>query len=332
MALAELMPHFPSRAERQSKRSRSAVEVGWTYEGSYGYDEREGQAPRAVRAKSWDEFVRLKELIVEVMRRLAPQLSLDEERLNVSCLLYSPGQCIPWHADRHRSGTGFAWMGRKPHDVAHSDSVLEFHQMEPQGKPTGRPLERFLVPEEAGCCFLQQHEARYQWIHGVPELHRGERLSVTWRWFLDDDPPPALRQKMPPPPQAQVDPANMGPPRLWHRQQGNAPGLAMSRGLGDALGKACGLSPEATTLEMELNEDACDGRVTTRNEEDVVIVLGSDGIFDVLSDAEILHCCRQFIEKRSATEAAAAVTQSARQQWLQRGPYVDDCTCVVLFL
>ncbi|CAK9111995.1 unnamed protein product [Durusdinium trenchii] len=127
-------------------------------------------------------------------------------------------------------------------------------------------------------------------------------------------------QKMPPPPQAQVDPANMGPPRLWHRQQGNAPGLAMSRGLGDALGKACGLSPEATTLEMELNE------------EDVVIVLGSDGIFDVLSDAEILHCCRQFIEKRSATEAAAAVTQSARQQWLQRGPYVDDCTCVVLFL
>ncbi|CAK9007008.1 Probable protein phosphatase 2C 35 (AtPP2C35), partial [Durusdinium trenchii] len=61
-------------------------------------------------------------------------------------------------------------------------------------------------------------------------------------------------QKMPPPPQAQVDPANMGPPRLWHRQQGNAPGLAMSRGLGDALGKACGLSPEATTLEMELNE------------------------------------------------------------------------------
>lgn len=42
------------------------MEVGWTYEGSYGYDEREGQAPRAVRAKSWDEFVRLKELIVEV--------------------------------------------------------------------------------------------------------------------------------------------------------------------------------------------------------------------------------------------------------------------------
>ena len=45
----------------------------------------------------------------------------------------------------------------------------------------------FPVPGlQAGCCFLQQHEARYQWIHGVPELHRGERLSVTWRWFLDD--------------------------------------------------------------------------------------------------------------------------------------------------
>ena len=127
-------------------------------------------------------------------------------------------------------------------------------------------------------------------------------------------------QKMPVPAGHQLDPANMGPPRLWHRQRGQAPGLAMSRGLGDALGKACGLSPQAAMLEMTLTE------------EDVVLVLGSDGIFDVLSDAEVLHCCRQFIEKRAAAEAAEAVTLSARRQWQQRGPYVDDCTCVVFFL
>lgn len=35
---------------------------------------------------------------------------------------------------------------------------------------------------------------------------------------LLQDPPPALRQKMPPPPQAQVDPANMGPPR-WSAER-----------------------------------------------------------------------------------------------------------------
>ena len=39
---------------------------------------------------------------------------------------------------------------------------------------------------QVGCCFLQQGEARYDWLHGVPKLSQGERLSVTWRWFLDD--------------------------------------------------------------------------------------------------------------------------------------------------
>ena len=60
-------------------------------------------------------------------------------------------------------------------------------------------------------------------------------------------------QKMPT--VGKLEPANMGPPRLWHRQRGHAPGLAMSRGLGDSLGKACGLSAQAATLDMELTED-----------------------------------------------------------------------------
>jgi len=126
-------------------------------------------------------------------------------------------------------------------------------------------------------------------------------------------------QKMPGP--AGVDPAMLGPPRLWHRLKGQAPGLAMSRGLGDTLGKACGLSPEATAHEMMLVP-----------KEDVVLVVGSDGVFDVLSDAEVLHCCRQFIDSQEATKAAEVVTASARRVWQQRGAYVDDCTCVVLFL
>lgn len=66
--------------------------------------------------------------------------------------------------------------------------------------------------------------------------------------------------------------------------------------------------------------------------EDVVLVVGSDGVFDVLSDAEVLHCCRQFIDSQEATKAAEVVTASARRVWQQRGAYVDDCTCVVLFL
>eukprot|EP00930_Biecheleria_cincta_P086000 TRINITY_DN75373_c0_g1_i1.p1 TRINITY_DN75373_c0_g1~~TRINITY_DN75373_c0_g1_i1.p1 ORF type:complete len:637 (-),score=128.25 TRINITY_DN75373_c0_g1_i1:100-2010(-) len=121
-----------------------------------------------------------------------------------------------------------------------------------------------------------------------------------------------------------VDPALLGPPRLWHRQQVHVPGLAMSRGLGDTMGKACGLSPQATVMRLKL---------TT---EDTVLIAGSDGIFDVLSDAEVLQCCRHFAASREACKAAAAVVAAARRGWELKGPcdkpYIDDCTCVVLFL
>jgi len=121
-----------------------------------------------------------------------------------------------------------------------------------------------------------------------------------------------------------VDPALLGPPRLWHRQQGHVPGLAMSRGLGDTMGKACGLSPQAAAMQMKLTP------------EDTVLIVGSDGIFDVLSDAEVLQCCRHFAASGEACKAAAAVVAAARRGWESKGPcdkpYIDDCTCVVLFL
>ena len=63
-----------------------------------------------------------------------------------------------------------------------------------------------------------------------------------------------------------------------------------------------------------------------------MLVLASDGIFDALSDAEVLHCCRPHLASRGASAAAEAVTQCARRNWLQKGCYVDDCTCVVAFL
>lgn len=118
--------------------------------------------------------------------------------------------------------------------------------------------------------------------------------------------------------------SHAGPSRLWHRGGGGvAPGLAMSRGLGDVLGQGCGLLAEATALEVPLGPG------------DAVVVVASDGVFDVLSDAEVLHCCRVFWPSRSASEASAAVVAAAARAWAARGPagpsYRDDCTCAVLF-
>lgn len=115
-------------------------------------------------------------------------------------------------------------------------------------------------------------------------------------------------------------PGSLGPPRLWHRMNGVAPGLALSRGLGDALGQGCGLVPETDAVEAALEVG------------DSVVVVASDGVFDVLSDAEVLHCCRVFWPSRGAAEAAAAVVAAAGRAWAARGGYRDDATCVVLFL
>lgn len=44
----------------------------------------------------------------------------------------------------------------------------------------------FRVPEVPGVCFRQRGPARYKWLHGLEPITRGERISVTWRWFTDE--------------------------------------------------------------------------------------------------------------------------------------------------
>lgn len=174
--LDELMPYFPSKIVRSSKTSRSAVEIGWTYEAS-SYE-------HGVPGEPLAKFPNVRDLVLQAMSRLGHQdFPLDENHLNISCLWYSPGQCIPWHFDRKHIYKdpvfGCVLFNQ-------SDSSLEFHALDRPGKKDGRPVKRYVVPEKVGCCFLQEGEARYDWLHGVPKLSQGERLSVTWRWFLDD--------------------------------------------------------------------------------------------------------------------------------------------------
>mmetsp|Transcript_92623 Transcript_92623/g.297596 ORF Transcript_92623/g.297596 Transcript_92623/m.297596 type:complete len:124 (+) Transcript_92623:508-879(+) len=98
-------------------------------------------------------------------------------RLNVSCLLYSPGHGIPWHCDRRyvyeKEVYGCVLLNS-------SDCALEFHERAKGGSLS----QRYVIDESPGVCFAQRDTARFVWKHGVPPLSSGERLSVTWRWFL----------------------------------------------------------------------------------------------------------------------------------------------------
>ena len=115
------------------------MEIGWTYEGSY--DDAVGTSVyRAKAATPLAAFPCLREMLSRVMHMLDASLPLDEERLNVSCLLYEAGQFIPWHADRpyvYRDAVFGCVVFNS------SDSALEFHSTDKRGRPT----ERYLIDE-----------------------------------------------------------------------------------------------------------------------------------------------------------------------------------------
>lgn len=106
--------------------------------------------------------------------------------------------------------------------------------------------------------------------------------------------------------------------RVWLPKY-NSPGLAMARAFGDFCLKEYGL--------ISMPDVFCH-HVT---EKDEFIVLATDGVWDVLSNTEVVS-----IVKRATSRASAArcVVESANLAWRTRYPTskVDDCAVVCLFL
>ena len=67
----------------------------------------------------------------------------------------------------------------------------------------------------------------------------------------------------------------VGPSRVWLKNQ-DLPGLAMSRSLGDAVAASVGVIPDPEILEFLLTA------------EDKFIVIGSDGVFEFISNEEVV--------------------------------------------
>ncbi|URE28313.1 phosphatase 2C [Musa troglodytarum] len=106
--------------------------------------------------------------------------------------------------------------------------------------------------------------------------------------------------------------------RLW-LPNANSPGLAMARAFGDFCLKDFGL---ISVPEISYR------RIT---EKDEFIVLATDGVWDVLSNKEVVD-----IVAMASTRSCAAryVVESAGRAWRLRYPTsrVDDCAVVCLFL
>ena len=110
-----------------------------------------------------------------------------------------------------------------------------------------------------------------------------------------------------------------GPPRVWLGHM-DVPGLAMSRSLGDAVAHTAGVSSELEFFEFNFNDS---GR------EDLLLVMASDGLWEFMSDQEVIDMAALTTEPRYAVDKLIC---EANERWMREEQVIDDTTVCVAFL
>ncbi|CAD8083566.1 unnamed protein product [Paramecium primaurelia] len=111
----------------------------------------------------------------------------------------------------------------------------------------------------------------------------------------------------------------VGPLRVWTKQ--NVPGLAMTRSLGDEIAHSVGVSDKPEIMQFDLERS------------DKVIILGSDGLFEFLSNEQIINCISPYYDTSNIEGACNQLMLTACNSWMQKcNNLIDDITFIVLFL
>ena len=107
-----------------------------------------------------------------------------------------------------------------------------------------------------------------------------------------------------------------GPPRVWLGHM-DIPGLAMSRSLGDTVAHTAGVlsAPEMHSV--------------TLTPEDRVMVWASDGLWEFMSNQEVLDLIAGIDDPRKAVDVLVA---EAGARWMKEEQVIDDTTVIVAFL
>jgi len=106
------------------------------------------------------------------------------------------------------------------------------------------------------------------------------------------------------------------PPRVWS-PNGDYPGTAFTRSVGDAMAEELGVFAEPELLTRELQPT------------DRIIVLASDGVFEFLTNQSVIDICAKFADP---LEACRAVVAESYELWLQYELRTDDITIICMFL
>ena len=113
----------------------------------------------------------------------------------------------------------------------------------------------------------------------------------------------------------------IGPPRVWLKDE-DTPGLCMSRSIGDSIAASVGVIATPDFIEHELRP------------EDKYLVLMSDGIFEFISNEEIIEMIHTYAQQgEGPKEVAKRLVKEARKRWQEEEEdVVDDCTVLIAYL
>lgn len=107
-----------------------------------------------------------------------------------------------------------------------------------------------------------------------------------------------------------------GAPRVF-RKNDDVPGLAVARSIGDIVAHEVGVSCDPEVFEKELDAD------------DHFIVIGSDGVWDVLSSCETVGFIFSIMETTDKKFAAQKLVEECRNRWeilnLFKQRFVSEC-------
>lgn len=110
----------------------------------------------------------------------------------------------------------------------------------------------------------------------------------------------------------------VGPYRVWAKE-GGYPGLAMSRSIGDLIGKKLGVIPNPGILEYDLNQNV------------KYIVVASDGIWEFLSNENVRDCGNKYYLEKNPNAFCHEIVKCAYKIWKENGICVDDITAIAAF-
>jgi serine/threonine protein phosphatase PrpC len=106
---------------------------------------------------------------------------------------------------------------------------------------------------------------------------------------------------------------------VWLKD-GDIPGLAMTRSFGDSIGAEAGVICVPEIKEFDLKA------------EDKYIIIGSDGVWEFISNDEAAAIVYPFYIKNSAEGGVDALVKEAQRRWGEEEDIIDDITCIIAFL